>query len=575
MSRDTNSTTTAADVSARTNAVADTADHACDLQQICTARHWSIYWLLIFCSLAMISGRVMTLNHDADPYGMSKADAPFFSANDRSRWCTVRSLGDHGKYEIDDVISDPGNRFNWDTIDKVMHVGSDGQLHAYSSKPPLFPTIVAGLYQVIKQLTGKTITEDTTFVVRTILFLVNVVPWALYLWFLAKLLELIPARDWAKYFVVACAGFGTFLSTFSITLNNHSIAAVSVVAALYGLTRIAMGNKANKYFWLVGFAAAFATANELPALSFLAFAGVVCFVKSPVRTILGLVPAAAVVAAAFFGTNYLAHDDWRPPYAHRGDGAKFAELRGDFEDQLSKGDLPKELLSAADGRYDILNMTVEPAMWPGWGVSATNFTAAKRWIAKNDRLQQFTIVKVEDVENPKWQLHEWDNWYDYPGSYWLTTNQQKSNVDLGQTSREVYAFHILFGHHGIFSLTPLWLLSLAGMFVLLFQSRFQMRWFALMTIVISVVVVAFYIERPAHDRNYGGWTSGLRWLFWLAPLWLVSMVPIVEWLGKSSRGRMCCYGLLLISALSASYSLGNPWVHPWLFEIWDLSGLPK
>lgn len=569
MSGETNTTTTAGSPAA-TGAVADSSDHACDLQQICTARHWSIYWLLIFCSVAMISGRVMTLNHHAAPHGVSNVDAPFFSANDRSRWCTVRSLGDHGKYEIDDVISDPDNRFNWDSIDKVMHVGKDGQLHAYSSKPTLFPTIVAGLYQVIKQLTKKTITEDTTFVVRAILFLVNVVPWALYLWFLAKLLELIPARDWARYFVVACAGFGTFLSTFAVTLNNHSIAAVSVMAALYGLTRIAMGNKAAKYFWLVGFGAAFATANELPALSLLAFAALVCLVKSPVRTIFGLVPAAGVVAAAFFGTNYLAHDDWRPPYAHRGDGAMFAELSGDFEDELSKGSLPQELVSAADGRYDILNMSVEPALWPGWGVEAE-----KRWIVKNERLQQFTIVKTEDGESTKWQLHEWDNWYDYPGSYWLTTNDRKSKVDLGQTSREVYAFHILFGHHGIFSLTPIWILSLAGMFVLLFQPRFQMRWFALMTIAVSVVVVAFYIERPAHDRNYGGWTSGLRWLFWLAPLWLVSIVPIAEWLGKSSHGRMCCYGLLLVSALSACYSLGNPWVHPWLFEIWDVTGLPK
>ena len=566
-----NSNEVTSDNAARSSASGDSSNHACDLQELCRARHWSIYWLLIVCSVAMISGRVMTLNHYADTRGTLDVEAPFFSANDRSRWCTVRALGDHGKYEIDDVIADPDNRFNWGTIDKVMHVGSDGQMHAYSSKPTLFPTIVAGVYWCVKQLTGKTLADDTTFVVRTILFLVNVLPWALYLWFLAKLLELIPARDWARYFVVACAGFGTFLSTFAISLNNHSIAAVSVVAALCGLTRIAMGNRSSKYFMLVGFAATFAAANELPALAFLALAGLFCLLKSPGRTLLYLLPPVALVAAGFFGTNYLAHDDWRPPYAHRGDGAVFAELSGDFESDLSQGRLPAEIKSAADGIFDTANIQVEPALWPGWGVAAT-----KRWVAKNeDQDQRFTIVRSDRSEGPDWTLHEWDNWYDYPGSYWLTTNERKSNVDLGQSAREVYAFHILFGHHGIFSLTPLWILSLAGMFALLFQARFKMRWFALMTIAISSVVVVFYILRPEHDRNYGGWTSGLRWVFWLAPMWLVSIVPIAEWFGKSSRGRMFCYALLMLSALSACYSMGNPWVHPWLFEVWDVTGLPK
>ncbi len=42
--------------------------------------------------------------------------------------------------------------------------------------------------------------------------------------------------------------------------------------------------------------------------------------RSPGRCLAGFVPAAAVVAAAFFVTNNWAHGDWLPPYAHRGDG---------------------------------------------------------------------------------------------------------------------------------------------------------------------------------------------------------------------------------------------------------------
>lgn len=96
-----------------------------------------------------------------------------------------------------------------------------------------------------------------------------------------------------------------------------------------------------------------------------------------------------------------------------------------------------------------------------------------------------------------------------------------------------------------------------------------------MTIVLTVVVISFYVlYRPAMDRNYGGVTSALRWLFWLAPLWLVCMLPIVEWLSKTRNGRFICIGFLIVSGMSAAYSMQNPWVHPWLYEIWNLTRLP-
>ena len=65
---------------------------------------------------------------------------PFLSANDRSRWVTIRSLVEHGTYEIDAIVIEP----TWDTIDMVQHNGRDGELHLYSSKPPLLATLVGG-----------------------------------------------------------------------------------------------------------------------------------------------------------------------------------------------------------------------------------------------------------------------------------------------------------------------------------------------------------------------------------------------------------------------------------------------
>lgn len=559
-----------------------------ELPNFCAQRHWSIFWILIVCSVAVVAGRAITVqNHSA------KGDSPFFSANDRSRWCTIRALGDEGVYEIDEVTK-RGQAIAWDTIDKVQHVGEDGELHFYSSKPALLPTMMTGVYKLVKFTTGKNLADDTTFVVRLMLVLVSVLPWAVYLFFMAKMINSIPVRDWSRYYVLACAGFGTYLSTFTNTLNNHLPAATSVIVSLYFLSEIWRLEARNaspdeprrqnvhwgRYF-VCGLFAAFAAANELPALAFFGFAGLFCLIKSPGKTILAFVPAALLVAAGFFGTNYLAHQQFKMPYMHRGDGEVVAQVAGDFATQLDRGKLPDELRGAA-GEFEFKVPVVSKGAWPS---SPKNET---RWVVRDKVSQtQMSVVRVVDEsqddsadQSTTYEIRAWDNWYDYPGSYWLTENEEnKSAVDRGQDSVELYAFHVLFGHHGIFSLTPIWLLSLAGMIALLggvkLAGRYQMRWLGLLGVTISIVVVAFYLRRPAMDRNYGGVTSALRWLFWLAPIWLVSMLPVVDWLASSKSGKVLCYLLFGLSAVSALYSMNNPWVHPWLYEIWELTGLEK
>ena len=76
-----------------------------------------------------------------------KLQRPFLSANDRSRWLTIRSLVERGTYEIDAIVGEP----TWDTIDMVQHRGRDGELHLYSSKPPLLATLLAGEYWAINR----------------------------------------------------------------------------------------------------------------------------------------------------------------------------------------------------------------------------------------------------------------------------------------------------------------------------------------------------------------------------------------------------------------------------------------
>jgi hypothetical protein len=171
-----------------------------------------------------------------------------------------------------------------------------------------------------------------------------------------------------------------------------------------------------------------------------------------------------------------------------------------------------------------------------------------------------------------------NNWYDYSvkrdgkviDSHW----RNPTGLDRGEPSRAVYAFNILIGHHGIFSLTPVWLLSFLGMGLWMFRRGDpRVRWWAAATAAITLACLVFYLGQSQTSRNYGGNTSGLRWLFWLAPLWLLTMLPVADWLSSRRWGRGLGLILLALSVLSASYPTWNPWVHPWLMSFAQYLGL--
>jgi hypothetical protein len=407
---------------------------------------------------------------------------PFLSANDRSRWMTVRSLVEHGTYEIDNIVGQP----TWDTIDMVQHRGRDGELHLYSSKPPLLATLIAGEYWLIHRLTGWTLGDHPYEIGRAMLVTVNVLPLAVMFVVIAWMAERLGTTDFGRVFVIAVAAFGTFLTTFAVVLNNHLPAAVSAAVALFALVKIGYdGERRWQFFALAGLAAAFAAACELPALAFLAAVGLMLAWRSLRWTLLGFTPAAAVVAAAFFATNWIAHASLRPPYMHR---------------------------------------------------------------SETDPL---------------------DNWYHYTytvngeekQSYWLN----RQGIDIGEPTKATYALHVLVGHHGIFSLTPVWLLGIIGIFQWLVGRDSFRRELAAMVGALTVICLVFYIGmRPQEDRNYGGMTSGFRWMFWFAPLWLVTMLPAVDRLARSAAGMLLAGVLLCFSVVSASYPTWNPWVHPWI-----------
>jgi hypothetical protein len=513
----------------------------------------AVYALLIVVAAGAMTGRVVCVS---SPSGKT----PFLSANDRSRWSTIRVLVDYGTFALDPVVLDDRGRFDreWQTIDMVRHRGRDGNEHYYSSKPPLLPVLLAGQYWLIRGIAGATLEEEPLFIGRLMLFLSNVLPTVAMLLVLARIVERYGRTDAGRMFTMATAALGTFLTTFAVTLNNHLPAAISVVFASDAALRIVYeGDRRWRWFIVAGLFAAFAATNELPALAFTSAVGAALLWIEPRRTLAAFAPAAAVVAAAFFATNWIAHESWRPPYAHRSDGPVAEKLPAILADALDAGQVPGELRSAseADG-VELSAQTVVEVSQPG-----------RRWVIWDpDGADRWAVAR----EAERIEVRFWDNWYDYENSYW--TSGRAAGVDRGEPSIAVYAFHVIVGHHGIFSLTPVWLLAVVGAVMLVRQRPRDLRGFAAMAAAITIVVLAFYIFRPLADRNYGGVTNGLRWSFWLIPLWLILMLPAADAACSRRRWFAAALLLLLVSVISVNYKPLNPWSHPWLFDYWTYLG---
>jgi hypothetical protein len=433
---------------------------------------------------------------------------PTFSSNDKSRWATVRALVDTKTYVIGERVYDPNDpkKFHdtgivadpaYRSLDIVMNPETK---QFYSSKPPLMTTILAGEYWLLKRVFKWDIVRDRWLVIPAIVFTVNVIPFAIYLLLLARLIEATGKTDFGKLLAFTTGAVGTYLITFSGTLNNHSPAAYCVLFAVYPLVRAFAENRdmTPRGYLGCGFFAALATTFELPAAALLAALGVPLLIARARPTLLFFLPGALVPIIALFACNYAAMGTFQLPYTQFG-----------------------------------------------------------------------------------------GPWYNFEGSHWSRWGTPAAKgIDFNQEPTLIYAFHLLLGHHGWFSLTPVWFLALGGLIGLGIRSAADVRklfagkgtgtgWtpelFAAMTLVVSVTVFAFYLTRT-QSYNYGGNTSGPRWLFWLTPLWLLAIPPAADRLAVSKAGRVLCAVLLGFSVLSVFYPAANPWRHPWILNLMEYTG---
>ncbi|MEZ6066183.1 MAG: hypothetical protein R3B90_10855 [Planctomycetaceae bacterium] len=151
-------------------------------------------------------------------------------------------------------------------------------------------------------------------------------------------------------------------------------------------------------------------------------------------------------------------------------------------------------------------------------------------------------------------------------SYWV----DPKGIDRARESTLTYLFHCTVGHHGLLSLTPVYLFSLLG-WLFAGHSEHKLRDYLWLGAGLTALVLAYFLTRT-ENYNYGGNTVALRWMLWLVPLWLVAMIPPLDSLGSGMLARWGGFVCLLLSVFSAWYPLGDPWQSPWLMTLMQNRG---
>jgi hypothetical protein len=462
------------------------------------------------------------------------------TANDISRWCTVWSLVEKGSYAIDDC---PWSKDTQDKVKKPSKLEApkddagrlerieyalapkswkegEGVDHFYSSKPPLMSTIIAGLIYPARRWTGVPLDRvvdqkrlernvekevpgqpgKTQFVKET----PKPVPWPAYVFYFKPILVL-----------------------FNV---------VPMLALLVLYARLLDRTAGDDWSWTL--------------CLFTGAMGTLLFAYLP--TLNNHTTAAACAFFAIYALQRIWSERERSAWA-------FAAA-GFFGAFTACNELPAAL-------FGLLLFLMLVTRFPGrtlkWFVPAAAIPIVAFLATQYIAFGQFKPVYEEFGTKS----------YTYEGSYWNTPlemdyfNVPDKKVVDGKTIEtwkepyEVYLFHMTFGHHGVFSLTPIFLFSLFGA-VREIVRRGRLVSVAWLTLLLTAAMLAFYTWNPK-ARNYGGTAQGLRWLFWLIPFWLAVLPAGVVGGGKRPSVRWLTLLAMMLSMFSVGYAVRNPWSSPW------------
>jgi hypothetical protein len=156
--------------------------------------------------------------------------------------------------------------------------------------------------------------------------------------------------------------------------------------------------------------------------------------------------------------------------------------------------------------------------------------------------------------------------YYYPSSYWLAPQ----GLDAIREPKTIYLFNMTFGHHGILSLTPIFLFSF---YAILRGWRTSPPPLRLLSAIAAIMTVDSLLIYLIVSHNYGGGTATMRWLMWLFPLWLLLLPDGLDRVADCRWLRRLALATLAISVFSIAYALRTPWSHPWILDAAGYLGL--
>jgi hypothetical protein len=145
----------------------------------------------------------------------------------------------------------------------------------------------------------------------------------------------------------------------------------------------------------------------------------------------------------------------------------------------------------------------------------------------------------------------------------------RSGIEALREPKTKYTFNMLLGHHGVFSMTPLFFFGIYEA-VRRFVKREPYRREILVWMGTFAAFLYFYITRTT---NYGGWCVGMRWLIPIMP-WLLMLFAL--WLDRTTLTRVkqiAVVGAFLVSAYNVQDGLSSPFQ----FSVWHnfLDGEPN
>lgn len=151
--------------------------------------------------------------------------------------------------------------------------------------------------------------------------------------------------------------------------------------------------------------------------------------------------------------------------------------------------------------------------------------------------------------------------WDYPGSdYGGQDAQNLSGLAKHSNIFEslVYSFHMLVGNRGLFSHTPIALLSIIGLLViyknrLFLRDRMELTCF----FIASILYIGIYIFRT---NDYSGFSFGVRWFTSIMFILCLSIAGLEGKVRSSRKFKFLLVGIVCLSILFSLIGTCNPYI---------------